>query len=212
MASISEITTPLIPDESEVERIAHRTPKPVAIVPYKTEWPARFASIEALIRAALGEQVVTVQHVGSTSVAGLAAKDVIDVDLAVANLADEASYVPALEAAGFKYLLREPRWYGHRFFGLEDPYANLHVFAPDCPEHVRHCLFRDWLRAHPDDRDRYAAVKREAAAAGAAVGGETVQQYTRRKEAVIREILQRVFVAHGFVDGSSSSTTATTTT
>ncbi|TGJ82042.1 hypothetical protein E0Z10_g6716 [Xylaria hypoxylon] len=168
-------------DEKNIEIIATRPRKPPEIVDYRSEWPAMFAEVEKRIRQALGDRFIMVQHVGSTSVPGLAAKDVIDVDLAVADPADEESYVPSLQAAGFKFLIREPAWYQHRLFYLDEPYTNLHIFGSDCPELVRHRLFRDWLREHEDDRNRYTAVKREAAEVTAAAG-ENVQQYNDRKK------------------------------
>ncbi|GAW11582.1 hypothetical protein ANO14919_009290 [Xylariales sp. No.14919] len=202
MAAAHEVTTMVEVDEKDIEIIARRPQKPIKIVEYRPEWPAMFAEVEKRIRQALGDRVVVIQHVGSTSVPGLAAKDVIDVDLAVADPADEESYVPDLQAAGFIFLLREPSWYQHRFFHLEEPYTNLHVFGSDSSEMVRHRLFRDWLREHEDDRERYAAVKREAAEVAAAAG-ENVQQYNNRKESGLRDILQRIFEAHGFSNPSA---------
>ncbi len=99
------------------------------------------------------------EHVGSTSVAELPAKPIIDVDLIAANPADEDAYVPAMEKAGFQFLFREPAWYEHRFFGLDEPYANIHIFGPDAPEVKRHVLFRDWLRENEHDRHKYAEIK-----------------------------------------------------
>ncbi|GAP85272.1 hypothetical protein SAMD00023353_1002520 [Rosellinia necatrix] len=214
MASALEVTTILEADEKDVEVISTRPQKPLEIVEYNPEWPAQYAEVEARIRRALrnGDDdddgdgngvVLEVTHVGSTSVPGLPAKDVIDVDLVVADPGDEASYAPALGAAGFRFLLREPAWYRHRLFYLPEPYyVNLHVFGPESPELARHRLFRDWLRGHPDDRARYAAAKRDAARAAAAAG-ERVQQYNLRKEPVLREILHRVFEAHGLLTPST---------
>ncbi|KAI0448881.1 GrpB domain protein [Xylaria acuta] len=204
MATALEVTTILEVDEKDVEFISTRPQKPLKIVEYRTEWPAMYAEVEKRIRQALGDRVILLQHVGSTSVPGLAAKDVIDVDLVVADPGDEESYVPDLQAAGFQFILREPVWYQHRFFHLEEPYTNLHVFGSDSPELVRHRLFRDWLREHEDDRNRYTEMKREAAEVSSAAG-ETVQRYNNRKEPVVRDILRRIFEAHGL---STSSTGA----
>ena len=77
----------------------------------------------------------------------------------------EQDYVPALEGIGFRLVIREPWWYGHRALVADEPRCNLHVFGFDSPEPVRHRIFRDWLRGTPGDRDRYAAAKRQAAAA-----------------------------------------------
>ena len=81
----------------------------------------------------------------------------------------------------------------------EEPRCNLHVFGFDSPELIRQRIFRDWLRGNSEDRDRYAAAKREAASRANA-GGEHVMQYNARKQQVIREIYHRAFVASGLLD------------
>jgi GrpB-like predicted nucleotidyltransferase (UPF0157 family) len=157
-------------------------------------WPSRYAALAAEIRAALGDRTLDLEHVGSTSVPGLAAKDVIDIDLTVADPGDEDSYVNALEPLGYVLTVREPRWHEHRALRRATPRANLHVFGPDCPEVIRHRMFRDWLRTHPDDLALYAEAKRDAIP-----GGGTVMDYNRRKEAIIREIYDRLFRAAGLL-------------
>ena len=170
----------------------------VEVVDPDPAWPQWFAELDQRIRTALGWRAIQVEHVGSTSVAGLPAKPVIDIDLTVADPADEASYVPALEAVGFELRIREPWWYDHRVLRSEEPACNLHVFGFDSPEPVRHRVFRDWLRATADDRELYAAAKRRAAA-DATARGEHTMQYNARKEQVVREIYQRAFVATGLL-------------
>lgn len=118
---------------------------------------------------------------------GLAAKNRLDIDLIVADAADEHSYVPALEAVGYFLRTRDPDWYEHRCLWTHDHGVNLHVFGPDCDEHLRHVIFRDWLRAHSDDRDRYAAEKRQIAA----VNPWDMAEYVNQKAAVIVEILRK---------------------
>jgi GrpB-like predicted nucleotidyltransferase (UPF0157 family) len=172
----------------------------IAVVPYSVTWPDRYADVERLVRQALGFRVLGLQHVGSTSVPGLAAKPVLDVDLVVADPDDEGNYVPPLDAAGFTLRIREPWWYRHRLLRLDAPRTNLHVFGPECPEPVRHRLFRDWLRSHPEDRELYASVKR-ASAQAANAAQEDVEQYNARKEAVLREIYARAFEAAGLLRG-----------
>jgi GrpB-like predicted nucleotidyltransferase (UPF0157 family) len=173
---------------------------PISVVEYDAAWPAAFDHLAEIVRAALGDGVLELHHVGSTSVAGLPAKPVIDIDLVVSDPADEASYVPALVAAGFVHAIREPWWHEHRLLKYADPLAHLHVFGPDCPEVVRHLMFQAWLREHPDDFDRYVAAKRAAAvAANAQPGGGTGMDYNRHKEAVLLEIYERMFRAHGML-------------
>ena len=161
-------------------------------------WPRQFDGLADRIRDALGWRVLQLEHVGSTSVPGLAAKPVIDIDLTVADPGREQDYVPALEAIGFRLTIREPWWYGHRMLRAEEPPCNLHVFGFDSPELIRHRILRDWLRGNPADRDRYAATKRQAAS-DANAGGEHVMQYNARKQQVIREIYHRAFAAAGLL-------------
>lgn len=161
-------------------------------------WPQCYDYLAGRIRDVLGWRVLQLEHVGSTSVPGLPAKPVIDIDLTVADPGREQDYVPALERIGFWLAIREPWWWDHRVLRAGDPACNLHVFGFDSPELVKHRIFRDWLRGNPGDRDRYAAAKREAAAAANAAG-EHVMQYNVRKQQVIRAIYDRAFVAAGLV-------------
>jgi GrpB-like predicted nucleotidyltransferase (UPF0157 family) len=162
-------------------------------------WPRRYDDLASRIREVLGWRVLQLEHVGSTSVQGLAAKPIIDIDLTVADPGREQDYVPALETAGFRLAIREPWWYGHRVLRSDEPACNLHVFGFDSPEPVKHRILRNWLRGNPAECDRYAAAKRRAASAANA-SGEHVMQYNARKQQVIREIYHRAFVAAGLLD------------
>jgi luciferase family oxidoreductase group 1 len=172
--------------------------EPIVIVDADPAWPAAFVCLEQRIRGALGDAVLSLAHIGSTSVEGLAAKPIIDIDLTVADSSDEAAYVGALERAGFRLLIREPRWHEHRMLVSTDPRAHVHVWSPGSPEAIRHELFREWLRDHPHDRDRYAEAKRAAAAVTNDVGDDSMA-YNLRKQAVIREILDDAFRAAGLL-------------
>jgi GrpB-like predicted nucleotidyltransferase (UPF0157 family) len=151
------------------------------------EWPALFEREATRIRGALGDRVVRLEHTGSTSVPGLAAKPIVDIILVVSDSRDEASYVPPLSQAGYRLEIREPGWFEHRMFKGPDTDVNLHVFSPDSPEIERELLFRDWLRSHDEDRDLYEQVKRELAAREWAY----VQDYADAKGAVIEQIIAR---------------------
>jgi GrpB-like predicted nucleotidyltransferase (UPF0157 family) len=162
-------------------------------------WPRQYDNLARRIREALGWRALQLEHVGSTSVPGLPAKPIIDIDLTVADPERENDYVPALELIGFRLVIRAPWWYGHRVLVADQPRCHLHVFGPDSAELVRHRIFRDWLRGNPGERDRYAAAKRQAASEANA-GGEHVMQYNARKQRVIREIYHRAFVAAGLLE------------
>jgi GrpB-like predicted nucleotidyltransferase (UPF0157 family) len=159
----------------------------IVIEDYDPRWPGLFEREAARIRAALGAAALSVEHVGSTSVPGLAAKPIVDIDLIVADSADAAAYVPALEAAGYVLRLREPDWHEHRMFKGPDTDVNLHVFGPDAAEPGRHNALRDWLRVHPEDRDLYARTKRELSERR----WKHSYLYAEAKSQVIGEILQR---------------------
>lgn len=159
----------------------------IQLAEYNPEWPMLFERESSRIRAALGDKVVQLEHVGSTSVVGLAAKPVIDILLTVADSTDEPSYVPALETSGYRLTIREPDWYEHRMFKGPDTNINLHTFSPGSPESRRMLLFRDWLRSHPVDRERYEQAKRELAARE----WKYVQNYADAKSAVVEAIIAR---------------------
>jgi GrpB-like predicted nucleotidyltransferase (UPF0157 family) len=162
-------------------------------------WPRQYDDLAGRIREALGWRVLQLEHVGSTSVPELAAKPVIDIDLTVADPQRERDYLPALETIGFRLVIREPWRYGHRALVADQLRCNLHVYGLGNPELVRHRIFRDWLRGNPEERERYAAAKRQAASA-ANVAGEHIMQYNGRKQQVIREIYHRAFAAAGLLE------------
>lgn len=193
-------------DEVDVIYVgAHPTGYSLRIEEPDPTWAARYRELETQVLAALGDRVLAIQHIGSTSVPELPAKPIIDIDLAVADPADEGAYVPDLQALGYVHWLTEPEWHQHRLLKqLSEPRVHLHVFGPDCPEMVRHQMFRDWLIAHPEDRKRYAAAKRAAAAEMAATGDDHGalgfgMRYNRIKEPLVHEIYHRMFRAAGLL-------------
>lgn len=201
MLSSEEITTfeDSVPSGGQSPYVAGHVPsREIKVVAYDPGWPAAYELLADLIRSSLGTAVLGLEHVGSTSVRGLAAKPVIDVDLTVADGSAESSYVPALEEAGLQLVIREPWCYGHRMLRHHDPRCNLHVWSPACPEAARHLIFRDWLRAHPDDRELYAQAKVAATQQTVTARGD-VGIYNAHKQAVIREIYARAFAALGLI-------------
>ena len=135
---------------------------PIDLADYDPDWPRLFRREADRMRAVLGEAALRVEHVGSTSVPGLAAQPVIDIVLAVPDSADEPAYVPRLEAGGYVLQIREPDWYEHRLFKGPDTDINLHVFSRRRAGDRQDGAVPDWLRN--DDRERYyCCAKRDLA-------------------------------------------------
>jgi GrpB-like predicted nucleotidyltransferase (UPF0157 family) len=185
--------TPFEPNDEEAYRRqldevviggAQQLTRPIELSPYNPEWPNLYAREAARIRSILGRRVVRIEHAGSTSVPGLAAKPIIDIALEVTDSSDD-SYARDLEAGGYRLSIREPEWYEHRLFKGPDTNINLHVFSAGCDEVERMLRFRDHLRQNAADRELYANVKRELAAHD----WKYMQQYADAKTAIVREIL-----------------------
>lgn len=147
----------------------------IGIGPYQTSWPAEFQEIALVLRRGLGELAWRIDHIGSTSVPGLPAKDIIDIQITVASLADQV--ITAMTALG--YTQPEGTWRDHRppnFTGPEADWEKLFFRPPPGQRptntHVRvqgranqryALLFRDYLRAHPATAGAYAELKRRLA-------------------------------------------------
>jgi GrpB-like predicted nucleotidyltransferase (UPF0157 family) len=114
---------------------------PLEVRDYDPAWPAAYAREATRVRAVLGERVVRLEHVGSTSVPGLPAKPIIDLVLEVAESSDERAYVPDLETAGYMLRIREPSFLEHRMLRDADRHVHLHVFSAGCPETERMVRF-----------------------------------------------------------------------
>jgi len=180
-------------DEDPIEErmreaiIGEIEPRAVVIADYDIAWPERFRQEEAKIRSALGWTALSVEHVGSTSVPGLAAKPIVDILLVVEDSGDEASYLPAMEEAGYVLRVREPDWHEHRMFKTPEKDVHIHVFSTGSGEIRRLILLRKHLRAVEGDRELYAATKRELAVRD----WPSVQHYADAKTEVIEGILAR---------------------
>src|SRR4051812_6792406 len=139
---------------------------PITIVPYDPTWPARFDAAAAQIRDALGAVTVRVEHVGSTSVPGLAAKPIVDIQLSVPAFAPESAYRAPLESLG--YVFRPDDEPEHRFFYRLGPNGktsiHIHVCELGSAWEARHVRFRDFFRADAELAAEYERVKRELAA------------------------------------------------
>lgn len=189
MVKLPEFTDALSDDELDAVTVGpakHFSGK-ITIAPYDPEWPKLYEREAERIRTILGAKVRLLEHVGSTSVPGLPAKPIIDIDLQVADTRDEDAYVPQLTDAGYELTVREPDWYEHRMFKGPDTDINLHVFGTQTDEIERHLLLRDWMREHPEDRDLYRDTKIELSRREF----RHVNEYATAKTKVVVEILKR---------------------
>jgi len=164
--------------------IGGREPVTLVISHYDSAWPSRFAELGARIESALGAGALAVEHIGSTSVPGLAAKPIIDVLVVVADVAEERSYVPALEDAGFVLRVREA---GHRMFRTPGRDVHIHVYSSGDHAIRDYLDLRDWLRVDESDRALYANVKRDLAKRP----WSDMNHYAEAKSDVIQQVLHR---------------------
>ena len=171
----------------EVTEGSERRAEPIEVVAYDPEWATRFESWRRRLAEALGDNAVRIEHVGSTAVPGLDAKPTVDIQASVARLDDEDAYVHRLESVGLQLRSRDSE---HRYFR---PHADrprdvhIHVCEAGSDWEREHLLFRDYLRAHPADRDAYAANKRTA---GIRWRDDRIA-YTDAKSEVILPVLER---------------------
>ena len=177
--------------DEELQKVTVGELKPhnasINLVEYDTEWPHLFEKEAERISSVLGPKALRIEHVGSTSVPGLCAKPIIDIVLVVEDSSNEASYVPAMEAAGYELRIREPEWFEHRLFKGPDTDINLHIFSDHTPEVERMLSFRDWLRDNSSDREKYAETKRKLAQRV----WRHVQNYADAKSSIVQEIMNR---------------------
>ncbi len=168
---------------------------PILFVDADPGWPALYAREAARIRSILGDRVLQIEHTGSTSVPGLAAKPIIDITMIVQDVRDEPAYAADLEAAGYVLRIREnePDWYDHRVFKGPDTNINLHVFSDGCVELERMVGFRDWLRTHDEDRALYEGTKRDLLGRD----WQYVQDYADAKTGVVEQIMARAGLPGG---------------
>ena len=159
----------------------------IQLVPYDPEWPSRFNDWKQKLTGALGRTQRRIDHVGSTAVPGLPAKPVIDIQVSVDDMLDEAAYVPAIESLGVQLRSRDD---DHRFFR---PFADrsrdvhVHVCNAGSPWERRHLLFVAYLRSDAGARGAYLKAKESATARWA----DDRIAYTEAKDEVIREIATR---------------------
>lgn len=165
--------------------------KPIKVVDYDPSWPVVFAEIAARIRAAFADgPQIEVEHVGSTSVPGLPAKPIVDIDVVIPSRVDLPDAIMRLAALGYVHQ-GDGGIAGRESFEtpLEAPRHYLYVCAQGSAELRRHLAFRDYLRAHPCAAKRCGELKRDLAARY----GADIDAYSRGKTAFVEAVLAKAF-------------------
>jgi GrpB-like predicted nucleotidyltransferase (UPF0157 family) len=146
----------------------------VQIVDYDSQWPLAFRELSDVIAEALGELALAIEHVGSTSVPGLAAKPIIDLDVVISSRDVLSEVIDSLRQLGYTHqgpgavcgreqFAREGCDVPRTDTGRVWPDHHLYVCAQNNPELIRHIAFRDYLRSHPDEARAYDTLKRQLA-------------------------------------------------
>ena len=162
----------------------------VVVVDYDPQWEKNFQVIRGELQAALGEIAIAVEHVGSTAVPGLAAKPILDIDVVIDQASDLPEAVERLRRVGYIHEgnLGIPGRDAFGYVGKEHLQAHhLYVCPKDSREFYRHIQFREYLRAHPEAREAYGQIKKEAARRFP----KDIDRYMEYKSACILEIYQK---------------------
>ena len=165
----------------------------LTISPYDPRWPEEFEAESRRIRESLGPLALRIDHVGSTSVPGLAAKPVIDIQISVRELHPMEPYRTVLERIGYTHVphpddavypfLHRPETWPHTH--------HVHVCQAGDDEERRHLAFRDYLRDHPELAREYARVKQDLAPRFSAETFESREAYVEAKSAFVAPLLER---------------------
>jgi GrpB-like predicted nucleotidyltransferase (UPF0157 family) len=167
--------------------------EPIELVEYDPAWPAIFVRERAAIVAVLGDDAPDVQHIGSTSVPGLAAKPIVDMAIGGRPLRPPEHYVPRMEALGFT-LGRSGEDHQRQIYWKKAPCpVNCHIVLRDSQAHLRHVLLRDYLLAHPEAVAAYAALKRR----NAELHAHDIDAYVEAKTELIEALIAREAAARG---------------
>ena len=161
-------------------------PDRIAVVPYDPEWPALFRQLGAALRGVLGDTALRIDHIGSTSIPGLAAKPIIDIQISVAGFDPLEAFRVPIESLGFIFRASNPDL-TKRYFRETPGERRTHIHvrrAGSWPEQFA-LLFRDYMRTHDEDAKRYAEIKYHLAQQY----GEDRHGYTDAKGPFIWEIM-----------------------
>ena len=163
----------------------------IVVEPYNEAWQQDFAAIKAELEPALGALALRIEHVGSTSVPGLSAKPIIDIDVVIEDYSKLKDVVAALGTIGYTHEGDKgiPGREAFRYEGKEH-LRNHHLYV--CPENSaelhRHLTFRNYLRMHPEAVIAYSRIKEE----GAALYPYDIDRYIEHKSPFIERIYSEI--------------------
>ena len=135
----------------------------VELVPHAEQWHQLFTEEKARLQDAIGENVVAIEHVGSTSVCGISAKPVLDIAVAIEKVADGDKCIKSLENLGYEYRAEHGIVGRHYFVKGEPRTHHLHMVELNCDFWKTHLLFRDYLRQNPAVAKEYESLKDDLA-------------------------------------------------
>ena len=165
----------------------------VVIIDYDASWPVLFEEEAHRLRAVLGSSALRIEHVGSTSISGLAAKPVIDIQVSVASLAPHRRYVDAMAALGYRHVAFGDFDLVYPFFHkpIEWPSTHhVHLCESGGQQELEHLVFRNHLRAHPQVAAQYEALKRELARTHDANTPHSMEAYSLAKSEFVANVLR----------------------
>ena len=165
--------------------------KNVIVLPYDEQWKHDFLQINAELTSVLGQLAIEIEHVGSTSVQGLSAKPIIDIDIVIKDYSGLENVISALEKIGYQHEgnLGIAGREAFKYDGKEHLRKHhLYVCPEDSPELKRHIAFRDYLQTHPDAVREYSRIKEE----GAELYPDDIDRYIEHKSPFIEKIYAEI--------------------
>lgn len=165
--------------------------KHVVVEPYDEAWKDDFAAIRDELEAVLNGLVLRIEHVGSTSVEGLSAKPVIDIDVVISDRIILPEVISALESIGYSHEgdLGIPGREAFKYEGKDHlKKHHLYVCTQDAEELKRHITFRDYLRSDPDAVAEYSRIKEE----GARLYPDDIDKYIEHKSPFIESVYKQI--------------------
>ena len=173
---------------SEFKKVEKKD-RPYVVVPYSNEWTKKYEQEQKIIAGIFGKKALRIEHIGSTSVKKMWAKPQIDILVVVDDLHTADGLIAQMESKGYVYQ-EDFNKYHERYFTRDAPsgerLVSIHVMQPENSQTLSHIYLREYLRQHPQERNLYSQVKREAYESG--VGRV---EYPRRKREVLNAILKR---------------------